>query len=199
VLCLGAAILSIWWAVRAPAYPEPAIVSRSWEFEFTHGTPRPIAIQAADKKMQWYWFMTYKVVNKTGQERLFIPEFTIATDQGDILTAGKDVPPAVFNVVQERLGNKLLERPSQVVGKVLQGEENAKESVAIWPDFGHDVTMMTVFAGGMSGETQAIPHPKTQEPVLVSKTLMLDFDLPGYPPTPQSQTVEFKNKTWVMR
>jgi len=181
------------------AYPEPSIVPRSWEFDFEIDKPRAIAVKDVSGKLSWYWFITYKVTNNTQQERLFIPETTIATDEGDILTPGRNVPFNVFDAIKKKVGNTLLENPSDIVGRILQGEDNARESVIIWPALDHHVSEVKVFMGGLSGETTVIKNPRTGENVLMSKTLMLTYKTPGKPLRPQQQTVIESRRDWVMR
>ncbi len=199
-LCLLACVcFTLIATTPVQAYPEPSVVARSWELEFEYRQPRAIALRGVDGKVQWYWYITYQVTNNTGRERLFIPELTIATAEGDLVRASKNVPALVFTRIKHRVDNRLLESPAQVVGKILLGEDNARESVIIWPAFKHDVTRVTVFVGGLSGETQEVPNPVTGDTVLVNKTLMIDFDLPGNPVSPQEQAVVPKGKEWVMR
>lgn len=184
----------------ASAYPQPAGVPRAWQFDFTSQPPKPIAYTDLTGQIHWYWYLPYKLVNHTGRERIFIPEITVATDAGDIVAAGRGVPPQVFDAVKRRLGNDLLEPPDQMIGRtVLQGEDHAGESVAIWRDFKHDVAQLSIFIEGLSGETTRIPHPVTGEPVLMRKTLMLSYDLPGQPPSPQQQQVIETGRAWIMR
>lgn len=184
---------------RVHAYPEPAAVQRSWQFDFQAQAPQPIAVPDTSGRIRWYWYVTYKVVNNTGQDRMFIPDVTVATDQGDIISAGRNIPGRVFTAIKQRVGNKLLENPTQMVGRLLQGEDYAKESVAIWPDPGPDVDEIRVFFEGISGETAQITNPLTQKPVLMRKTLMRVYQTPGKPATPQEQTVIPLEETWVMR
>lgn len=168
--------------------------------DFTYRHPQPIAHTDLSGQTTWYWYMTYKLVNSTGQQRIFIPEITIATDAGDIVTAGRDVPPTLLDAIRTRLGNDLIESPAQMIGRtVLQGEDHAGESVAIWRDFGHDVDHISIFIEGLSGETTRIDHPVTGEPVLMRKTLMLEYGLPGLPPTPRQQEVVVQGEQWIMR
>lgn len=183
----------------AQAFPEPAIVSDSWQLDFEHGQPQAIAVTALDGDTHWYWYLPYKVTNHTGEDRLFIPEFTIYTDAGDLLTAGRGVPAYVFAAVQKQIGNDLLESPVQVVGQLLRGDDYAKQSVAIWPALGHDVDEVTLFIGGLSGETQTIHNPLTGDRVLVRRTLMLNYRTPGNYPTPENQPVIFAGDREVMR
>jgi hypothetical protein len=204
VLVFAFALTCLSVAMPGVAAPQPALVTKAWEFKFTHATPRPIVVKNLRGENEWYWYMTYKVVNNSGQERLFVPEITIATDQGDILAAGKNVRTAVFEEIKKRVGNRLLESPTNVVSQILQGEDHAKESVAIWPALDHNVDRVSIFISGLSGETALIKIPdpadtKKTIDTLVAKTLMLDFDYPGAPTSPQEQPVIFKGSTWIMR
>ncbi len=195
-----AVLLGLWMVRPAQAYPEPAIVSPSWALDFTFDTPRPIAFTDVDGSTRWYWYMTYKVVNNTDEDRLLVPEITIATDTGQILPANHGVPATVFNQIKQQEGNPLLESPMEVVGEILQGEDYAKESVAIWPAFVDDVDQVTVFVAGLSGENTTIQDPATGEPVLLRRTTMLIFDTPGnHPVNPQKQPIELVEQTDVMR
>ncbi|MEM8496165.1 MAG: hypothetical protein AAF663_12355, partial [Planctomycetota bacterium] len=114
----------------------------------------------------WYWYLPYKVVNHTNEDRLFIPEVTVMDNHGRIVTAGRKIPQNVYPAIAERLGNELLESPDDVLGRLLQGDDFAKESVAIWPASSRDVDEFTVFFAGADGETKQLLSPSTGEPVL---------------------------------
>ncbi len=197
-VCLGAG-----WLMSTPksawAYPEPAIVSPSWSLEVEVTKPDAISIEDVDGSIRWFWYVTYKVVNPTDEDLLFIPEITVANDLGEIITAGEHVPPTVFPAIQKRLGNPLLLSPIQVVGKLLQGKDFAREGVAIWPASEGDVDAFSVFIAGLNGETQTIANPLTGESVLVRRTLMLDYKSPGNFKRPQDQTIVEAGRREVMR
>lgn len=183
----------------ARAYPEPAIVSPSWSLEAQVQAPEAISIEDVDGSIRWFWYITYKVVNPTDQDLLFIPEITIANDNGQIINTGENVPPTVFPAIKERLGNPLLLSPVQVVGKLLQGEDFAREGVAIWPVPEGDVDAFSVFIAGLNGETQNITNPLTGESVLVRRTLMLEYKSPGNFTRPQEQPIIEAGRREVMR
>ncbi len=185
--------------LSALGFPEPHIVPQSWQLDLTYQTPRLISIEGIGGRPQWFWYMTYKVVNNTGRERLFIPEVTIATDAGDIISAGTDVPATVFTAIRQKLDNPLLESSIDVVGKLLQGEDLAKETVAIWPAFDHDVDQVNIFITGVSGETAIIQHPRTGETLTLRKTLMLRYATPGTDVPPRDQDIQPAGEQWVMR
>ncbi len=187
------------WLSPADGFPEPAVVSKAWAFEFSHGTPQPIAIVDGTGNTTWYWYMTYKVENNTDADRLFIPEIVVANDSGETAIAGGTVPVAVFNQIKERVGNPLLIHPALVIDLMRQGPDHAKESVAVWPVSEQDVDQLTVFVSGLSGETQQIPDPLTGERVLMRRTLMIDYDTPGTSTAIQGQPVLARGERWIMR
>lgn len=199
-VCVGLGVCGSALAPKtASAYPEPAIVSPSWSLDVEVTAPEAISIEDVDGSIRWFWYITYKVVNPTDEDLLFIPEITIANDLGEIITAGENVPPTVFPAIKERLGNPLLLSPVQVVGKLLQGEDFAREGVAIWPAAAGDVDAFSVFIAGLNGETQNIENPLTGESVLVRRTLMLDYKSPGNFQRPQEQPIIEAGRREVMR
>jgi hypothetical protein len=201
ILALAGSAISLSGS-RLLAFAEPALVTKSWQLEFTFQDPRPIAVRGIDRRVRWYWYIPYKIVNNSGQEQFFVPEFTVATNRGDIITAGRGIPPHVFTAVKKQLGNRLLENPLQISGRILLGEDHAKESVAIWPVFEHDVDYLSIFVAGLSGESAIIKHPLTGKDVPLRKTMMLNYHTPGSRApsvNPQEQTVRLLKKTWVMR
>jgi hypothetical protein len=201
VLSTVLAMASLIPAHRAQAYAEPSIVPQSWDLTFTHSVPRPIAVRDTAGDLQWYWYITYKVVNNTSEDRLFVPEVEISTDEGDLIRSGQNVPTAVFFAIKEKERNTLLESPNQVVGRLLQGNDHARESVIIWPAFKHNISQLTLFIAGLSGETSAIKNPLTDEPVTVRKSLMIEFSTPGdtVSYTPDKQTILPVDQQWIMR
>lgn len=201
LLLLVCVCLIIAWtpSQRALAYPEPAIVSPSWSMDIEVQSPEAISIEDVDGSIRWFWYIAYKVVNPTDEDLLFIPEITIANDLGEIITAGQDVPPTVFPAIKKRLGNPLLLSPVEVVGKLLQGDDFAREGVAIWPASDGDVDAFSVFIAGLNGETQNVSNPLTGESVLVRRTLMLEYKSPGNFTRPQEQSIIAIDRREVMR
>lgn len=182
------------------AYPRPALVNPSWQIDIVHRQPRTIGVADLQGVTRWYWYLPYKVVNNSGVEQLFVPEATVATDQGDIILTDKNVPPRVFTAVMRHLGNQLLESPIAVSGKLLIGEDRARESVLIWPVFENDVDRMTIFFAGLAGESQSIIHPATGATVSLRKTLMISYATPGTAEPHQRQPIKLLGKpAWVMR
>lgn len=202
-LSAGAAsvVILLLAAASINAYPKPAPAPKSWEMTFTHGDPQPIAVKQSDGRTQWYWYMTYKIVNDTDREQQWIPEITVTTDQGAVMIAGENVPAAVFNQIKQREANELLEHPDRIVGKILLGEDNARESVAIWPAQSEDADQWTIFVSGVSGETAVIADPDdAAKQVVLRKNYWVEYATPGDNEVhPQDQSIKRIGAGWVMR
>jgi len=183
-------------------YPEPSMLSDAWELDFQWRQPRIIEITDAGAKANGkYFYLPYTVTNETGQDRQFIPQFTLLTDDGQLLTAGRGVRPAVFEAIDRQLKNKFLETPAQVIGRLLQGEDYARDSVAIWPlPEGEDTDELRIFIGGLSGETVAVNDPlDPQEQIILRKTRVIAFDIPGGVDASPRQPIVQTDADWVMR
>ena len=185
---------------RAQAYPEPSSVLTSWQLDFSYPKPQTIAVRlAGEDQASHYRYITYTVTNNTGKDRLFVPEVEILTDAGDLIQANRGIPPAVFRAIENREDNPLLKNPVQVVGRILQGEDHAKDSVIIWKAPDHDVDNVRLFLAGLSGETREIEDPKTGETRVLRKTLMLEYNTPGDTRNPGSTPFELENEQWILR
>jgi len=180
-------------------FPTPDPLDGDWRFDFNFEPPDQIAVPTLDGTRRAFWYMTYTVTNDTGAERIFLPEITIATDQGDIVTAGAEVPVAVFNAIKDREENPLLESAVSITGRILQGEDHARDGVAIWPVFEHDVDHMDIFVAGLSGETHVVRNPVTDEKVIMLRTLLIRCELPGTPPPGATEKVSDVSTQWVVR
>ena len=184
----------------ANAQPEPALVSESWELEFRYDDPKIIRVRVpGETRPKLYWYIKYSVANNTGAERLFIPDVLVYTDKGDLQIAGKGVLPEVFESIRDYLRNPLLESPITVVGQLRQGQDNARDSVFIWPVPKHDVDSYRIFIGGLSGETHVVLDPKTEKRYLLRKTLMVDYKTPGDSSHAENKPVRKQKEVWILR
>lgn len=185
---------------RAASYPEPNIVQSSWELDIKLNAPAVISVQIPDEpKPRLFNYITYTVTNRTGNDQLFVPDLNVLTDAGDLIQLNRNIPPLAFQKIKERLRNLLLESPTKIVGPILQGADNAKDGVAIWPVPDHNITSFKLFFGGLSGETHSVKDPVTGEPKLLRKTLELSYETPGDEAHTHQKPFVFKSKTWVVR
>lgn len=177
------------------AVPEPSAKKPRWEFKFevVHDL-RLIQIQG-----EWYWFMTYLVTNRTGEDQLFVPNAILYTDAGDIIQDG-DVPVEVTQELLELIGNHLLESKNQIIGTLQPGKENAREGLIVWPA-GQltDVGDVRVFVSGLSSDNQVVKNPVTGEDLTVRKHLERQYDTNGELTADPQRAVAFREQRWIMR
>lgn len=201
------------WAVGVCAYavaPEPAIVPGPglWTVDTTFRHPQQIVLQpSADGKARRFWYTIVTLTNNTSREVEFYPKCDLMTDTFQILSAGRNVPQAVFGQVKRRHQSRypFLEALEKAGDRILQGEDNMKDIAIIWPDFDAQATSIKVFIMGLSNETAAIDHPVAKDemgkpvPVYLRKTLELSYALEGDPALSSAAKMAYKGKRWVMR
>jgi len=207
---LFSGILAVWATVTCVSFaaPEPAIVPRpgEWTVDITFEHPEQILLQRVDMPER-FWYTVITLTNNTDQDVDFYPKCELMTDTFQIIPAGKNVPPAVFQLIRTRHQSKypFLEALEKASNKVLQGKDHAKDLAIIWPDFDTQATAVKVFITGLSNETAVIDHPiekdEAGQPVKVflRKTLELTYDLQGDPAVRPYLKVAYKGLRWVMR
>lgn len=183
--------------------PEPDAVPRRWEFDIKVGPLRMINANVPGVGQQPYFYLTYKVVNATGQDLLLAPSFDLATGDGDLIRAGRDVPTDVTRQVLDLLSSPFIQDQIGVLGMLLQGEENAKEGVVIWPVPRNQLDGISIYANGFSGETKSvqIPDPASGElkKIALRKTMMVRYATPGELNGRGSTPFEVTEQRWIMR
>ncbi|QNN21416.1 hypothetical protein HED60_03720 [Planctomycetales bacterium ZRK34] len=195
LLVLGMALGAV-----AETAPQPNVVSSAWQLSVKFDAPRVISYRLpSDDQPRLYLYMTYTVANETGEDQMFIPDLWLLTDGGDLLQANRGVAPSVFKAIKKYLDNPLLESPTQIVGKILQGKDNARDGVAIWPVPDHDVDMLRIFFGGLSGEVHEVTDANTGEKHLLRKTLMVEYQAPGDRAHMAIKPFIKKKQDWVVR
>lgn len=193
--CVGVASLLLAVSMVG-AYPKPSPVPYRWELTFESGDLR---LWRDDISGEYYWFMTYKVVNRTGNEQVWAPEFTLFNDAGEILRSGRGVPSRITDALLTIIGNDLMEPQNAIIGEIFQGEEHAKEGLVIWPADRIDVNALTVFIAGISGETAAVVDPVTKKEVILRKTLQRDHLIPGNAVARGTDPAPLVKETWILR
>src|SRR5262245_48031609 len=144
MLCL--AVLALAGVATAP---EPDAVPRRWQLELEPGQLRIAAARVGDNTRYFYYF-TYTVTNNSGEDRFLAPAWELATDTGEVTRSGRDVPPEVTNAVKDSLQNILVDDQVAIIGNLLQGKENAKTGVVIWPVGDMSPNEVTIYGAGYS-------------------------------------------------
>lgn len=190
-------------AVPQPAEPLPTERERTlspeaapgqWQLEFTPGDLR---VYTDPQTNQHFWYFTYKVVNRTGQDRWWAPKFELLEDHGKVRRSGQNVDPIIMKRVEALIGNRLIADQYQVLGEIKQGEEHAKEGFVVWSDDDLRATELHLFIRGMSSEMQKVQTKEGE--VMMYKTLKLDYRVPGDPAERGGEPVPCEHREWILR
>ena len=183
--------------------PEPDPLPQRWELDLIVGPLRVITLDVEGEGRQPFFYMTYRVTNNSGEDLQFAPIFEIGNENGDVVRAGTDVPRSVRQGLLRLLDNPLLEDQIQIIGKILQGRENAKDGLVIWRAPSLTTDELAVYASGFSGETQQVefrnPDTGESETMTFRKTYMVRYTTPGTLVGQGSTPLEVIGERWIMR
>lgn len=182
--------------------PEPSPVPKRWQLDVDMGPLRVATIETENGIPGVYYYLTYTVTNNAGEDLLFAPKFELGTDEGEIIRSGEAVPAAATKEILSRLRNPLLEDQIRILGMLLQGEENAKDGLVVWPATDLDIDELTIYAAGFSGEMTTIQIANSQGQQVqkvLRKTQMMRHIVPGEIDTGSSTPLARLRSQWIMR
>ena len=192
------------------AYPEPAVVQRpgDWTLEVVFSQPQQISVKSpGDPATKRYWYIILTLTNRIGSDVPFYPACDLMTDTFQILPAGKGIRQGVFEQIKLRHQGRypFLEHVDFAGNRILEGVDNTKDIVVIWPDFEPKAKNITLFMAGFSNETVAIDHPAATDDqgnptkVYLRKTLALEYAVGADAKLRALAKLAYKGKRWVMR
>lgn len=192
------------------AAPKPAVVPGpdDWTVDVIFEHPQQIILKVGgDSKPRRFWYIITTLTNKTNRDVDFYPKCELMTDTFRIIPAGKRVPEAVFERIKRRHQSRypFLESLEKTGNKILQGEDNTKDIVIIWPDFDAKAKNIKLFVAGLSNETVVVKHPTAKDEmgkpikVFLRKTLELSYAMAGDAALRSDVKLTYKGKRWVMR
>ncbi|MDB5173541.1 MAG: hypothetical protein JWN51_2314 [Phycisphaerales bacterium] len=198
---------------RAKKYPEPSILPpdqqtpRTWQLKFRHGVPKRIAVAVAGQKTPTaYWYITYTVVNESGEEQTFLPQFEMVTQDGKIHRSDQNIALEVFQAIKKREANEMLKSATDISGRLHQGEDQAQDGVAIWEEPMARMGSFSIYVGGLSGEFAEMKTDDgkpmldaEKKPVILRKTLELNYIIWGDEVKPEKDDVHDRAERWIMR
>jgi hypothetical protein len=158
------------------AAPSPSVAPKSWELDFDFADPQTITLQFPGAAApQTFWYILYTVTNNSRREVQFLPRFEMMTNIMQVVAGDPGINPQVFEAIKRRHRPTypLLIEPVKIMGRLLQGPDNAKSSVAIWPQINIKANQFTVYVAGLSGESVLLRNPnyKAGQPEYITKKL----------------------------
>ena len=197
-LSLGAAVVTLPAPTRAE-FPTPNLYPIAWELKFQHGKPQRVVVEVPDEKSPVaFWYMPYTVTNQTDREQTYFPFLEMIDDKGNVSRSDKLVPPSVFEAIKKREGNRFLETSLKVAGEIRLGEDQARDSVAVWREPSTEMGAFSIFVGGLSGENKPLKL-SDDKTIILRKTRQLNFLVRGDEVYPGEDDVNSNPEAWVMR
>ena len=182
--------------------------------KFTHSMPKRIVLTPPGAAgPQAFWYVTFSFTNMTDSEQPLLPSFEMVAKDGKTSRSDREVPDAAFDAIKKREHNKAMEPMDKIGGRILIGEDQTREGVAIWHETTTRMGSFQIYVGGISGESIFVKdgeEVKVKDWTKVSeeerksyktmrKTLQLSYQIAGDEIKPAEDVVIDKGEEWMMR
>jgi hypothetical protein len=190
-----------WYMIDTAALPKDP--EGIWILDFAFKPVRVVEVEVPGKGRRKIHYMYYRVVNRTGEPRRFVPQFTLVADDGKKFEDSAAMPLAVKVVQAKEDPSKPLLGATQVIGTIppseKEGVDDAVYGVALWDDEDFTADAFSVFVRGLSDGFQKITPPEGGEPFTRFKAIRIDFARPGDEFSPHTGEIEIKDPPyeWV--
>lgn len=161
---------------------QPADRKGLWVLDFAFKPLRLRTVEIPGKGRRTIYYMYYRVVNRTGEPRLFVPQFSIVTNTKKRYD---DIPlPQAVKLIQAREdpATRLL-GSVDVVGTIpastKEGVDDAVFGVAIWDQLDPKASRFSVYVRGLSDGYKEVKATETASASKQYKSLQIDFQIFG--------------------
>jgi hypothetical protein len=148
-----------------------------WVLDFAF---KPLRIQTVevDNKRRQIHYLYYRVVNRTGKPRMFVPQFIMVNEQGKKIEDG--VVPQAISLIQAREDGTIpLLGAVNIMGIIppstKQNVDDAVYGVAVWENWDPKADRYSIYVRGLSDGYKETPNPSGGKPIVKYKTLRIDF------------------------
>ncbi len=149
-----------------------------WVLDFSFKPLRIRTVEIPGKGRRPVHYLYYKVVNRTGKPRMFVPQFIMVNEEGKKFE--DQVIPEAIPLIQAR------EDPTiPVLGAVnimgiippstKEGVDDAVFGAAVWDNWDPKSDRFSIYVRGLSDGYKEIPDPEGGKPTVKYKTLRIDF------------------------
>jgi hypothetical protein len=162
-----------------------------WVLDFAYKPVRMVEIEIPGKGRRKVHYLYYRVVNRTGEPRRFVPQFTLVTDDGK-RHESHEIPLAVQKIQNKEDPTRPLLGAVTVIGEIplstKEGIDDAVFGTAIWDDIDYRTDSFQIYVRGLSDGYQDTETPDGQR-FTRYKALRLDFTRPGDELNPHSSEI----------
>jgi hypothetical protein len=148
-----------------------------WVLDFAFKPLRLITVEVNGRRKQIY-YLYYRVVNRTGKPRMFVPQFIMVNEQGQKFEDGV-VPPAI-PLIQAREDKTIpLLGAVNIMGVIPPSTkrdiDDAVFGVAVWDRWDPKADRFSIYVRGLSDGYKEIPNQSGGKPAVKYKSLRIDF------------------------
>jgi hypothetical protein len=179
-----------------------------WVLNFSFYAPRMITVDLPGRGRRICWYIRYEVINRTGQPRIFNPNFElVTTDLPGKVFMDEVLPKAqdAIREIEDPLGHMDIKNSVTISEKPIpvtrpDGPPKPVTGVAIWADVPPDSNRFSIFVRGLSNGWSLATVPPDNKKVLRVKTLQLNFKRVGDRFNQQTGDIRFVPPVeWVYR
>lgn len=193
------------------AYPTPAGVQKvdEWTLKVTYTQPEQIMLRTeGTDQVQRFWYVILTVTNEGPLDQVsFYPFCELITDTFQVIPAGKNVPPSVFETIKlkHQGGFPFLESLDFKDRRIAKGKDNTRDFAIMWPDFDPKAKEISLFIAGLSNETAVVELPELKDEqgnprkIFLRKSLQLKYNVGGDSRLRAETVMKQIEKNWVMR
>lgn len=149
-----------------------------WVLDFAFKPLRMITVEVPGKGRRQIHYLYYRVVNRTGKPREFVPQLTILTDtkkrvEEAVLPKAVDLIKAREDGSIELLG--AVDISGVIPPSTKEGTDDAVFGVAMWDGVDPHADRMSIYIRGLSDGYQQASSADGGKPVVKYKTLRIDL------------------------
>jgi hypothetical protein len=149
-----------------------------WVLDFAFKPLRIKTVDIAGKGRRQVHYLYYKVSNRTGKPRVFIPEF-VMVNEADQKFVENTIPEAVPLIQAREDATIPLLSAINIMGTIPPSTkpdvDDAVFGVATWDKWDPKADRFSIFVRGLSDGYKEIPSPSSGKPTVKHKTLRIDF------------------------
>lgn len=157
---------------------EPSDKQGIWVLDFSYYPVRIVTVEIPGKGRRQIHYLYYKVVNRTGKPRKFVPQFVMVNE--DRQRFEDEVVPEAVPVIRKRQDPSIpVLGAVDIIGVIppstRKNVDDAVFGVACWDRWDPKSDRFSIYVRGLSDGYKEVPSESGGKPVARYKTLKLDF------------------------
>jgi hypothetical protein len=149
-----------------------------WVLDFMFKPIRIKTVEIPGKGRRQVHYLYYKVTNRTGKPRVFIPEFIMVNETGQKFEENS-IPQAIPLIQVREDATIPLLGSVNIVGTIPPSTkpdvDDAVYGVATWDKWDPKADRFSIYVRGLSDGYKEVPAPSGGKPTVKYKTLRIDF------------------------